>query len=279
VTAWVDAIIAARQVTKAYGSGSARVEALRGIDLTIKPGEFVAVMGSSGSGKSTLLQLIAGLDRPTSGSIEVGGHDLGRWGDDELTLLRRRWIGVIFQAFNLLDVLSALENVALPLAITGISRAAAQERAAQALDLVGLAHRGHHLPGQLSGGEQQRVAIARALVIEPLILLADEPTGNLDSTSGARIMDLVRHLADTRRQTILMVTHDPGHAARADRLVLLRDGQVVAARSDYEAMDIHGSRGPAPARTDRPHPPGDCHWSGGVPGHRRDDSQRPSCLP
>jgi len=222
------ALIAVRRVTKVYGSGSAPVEALRGIDLRIEPGEFVAVMGSSGSGKSTLLHLIAGLDRPTSGSVTVGGHELALWGDDELTLLRRRWIGVVFQAFNLLDVLSAEENVALPLAIAGTPQSLARERARRALEQVGLAHRRRHLPGQLSGGEQQRVAIARALVIEPLILLADEPTGNLDSAGGTQVMDLLRHLADTRRQTILMVTHDAGHAARADRIIRLRDGRVVA---------------------------------------------------
>jgi putative ABC transport system ATP-binding protein len=292
VIAKADAIIAARKVTKAYGSGSARVEALRGIDLTVEPGEFVAVMGSSGSGKSTLLHLIAGLDRPTSGTIEVGGHDLRRWGDDELTVLRRRWIGVVFQAFNLLEMLSAEENVALPLAITGICKTAARERAVQALELVGLAERRRHLPGQLSGGEQQRVAIARALVVEPLILLADEPTGNLDSCAGTRVMDLLRHLADTRRQTILMVTHDPGHAAQADRLILLRDGEVVGSPSSFpgeaagaetrrthDPMDLHGAGSPTATRTDPPHAPGHCHWSGGLHRHSGDDSQRTSCLP
>jgi putative ABC transport system ATP-binding protein len=298
VTEKVGALIEARKLTKAYGSGNARVEALRGFDLTIAPGEFVAVMGSSGSGKSTLLHLLAGLDRPTSGSLRVGEHDLCLAGEDELALLRRRLIGVVFQAFNLLDMLSAEENVALPLAIGGTRKLRAEKRAAEALDRVGLAHRRRHLPGELSGGEQQRVAIARALVIEPLVLLADEPTGNLDSASGGQVMDLLCGLTETRRQTIVMVTHDPAHAARADRLILLRDGRVIAepptpqkrptgleqpdcypaARSSHDVMDIHGPGGPATTRADPPHPPGNCHRGGGVHRHGCDDSQRASCL-
>jgi putative ABC transport system ATP-binding protein len=216
-----------RALTKVFGSGEARVEALRGIDLRVEHGQFVAVMGPSGSGKSTLLHLVGGLDAPTAGSVRVGGEDLGALDDDRLTLLRRRRIGFIFQAFNLLDVLTAEENVALPLLIDGVAEAEAHRRAAAALELVGLAHRRHHLPGRLSGGEQQRMAVARALVTRPLLILADEPTGNLDSANGDQVMSLLRTLVDEQGQTILMVTHAPRHAATADRLVHLRDGRVV----------------------------------------------------
>jgi putative ABC transport system ATP-binding protein len=212
---------------KVYGQGEARVEALRGIDLQVERGEFVAVMGPSGSGKSTLLHLIGGLDAPTQGHVRVGGDDLGTLDDDRLTLLRRRRIGFIFQAFNLLDVLTAEENVALPLVIDGVAEVEAHKRAANALELVEVAQRRHHLPGQLSGGEQQRVAIARALVTAPLLLLADEPTGNLDSANSDQVIHLLRQLADERGQTILMVTHNARHAALADRLFRLRDGRVV----------------------------------------------------
>jgi putative ABC transport system ATP-binding protein len=214
-------------LTKVFGQGDARVEALRGIDLRVEQGRFVAVMGPSGSGKSTLLHLVGGLDAPTAGMVRVGGEDLGALDDDRLTLLRRRRIGFVFQSFNLLDVLTAEENVGLPLAIAGTPETDAQERAADALALVGLAHRRRHLPGRLSGGEQQRLAIARALVTRPLLLLADEPTGNLDSATSDQVMTLLRGLCDEHGQTILMVTHAARHAAVADRLVHLRDGRVV----------------------------------------------------
>jgi putative ABC transport system ATP-binding protein len=214
-------------LTKIFGSGAARVEAIRGIDLTMNCGEFVAVMGPSGSGKSTLLHLVGGLDNPSTGSITVGGEHLGSLNDDRLTTLRRRRIGFIFQAFNLLDVLTAEENVALPLVIDGRPEMEAQNLAADALALVEMAKRRHHIPAKLSGGEQQRVAIARALVTNPLLLLADEPTGNLDTANSEQVMTLLRKLVDDRGQTILMVTHNPRHAAMADRLLLLRDGQIV----------------------------------------------------
>jgi putative ABC transport system ATP-binding protein len=214
-------------LTKVFGAGEAKVEALRGIDLQVARGEFVAVMGPSGSGKSTLLHLIGGLDFPTAGTIRIGGEELGAMDDDRLTLLRRRRIGFVFQAFNLLDVLSAEENVALPLIIDAVPEARANERAVEALELVGMAARRSHLPGQLSGGEQQRVAIARALVTVPLLLLADEPTGNLDSANSEQVMTLLRNLVDERGQTILMVTHNARHAALADRLSRLCDGRVV----------------------------------------------------
>jgi putative ABC transport system ATP-binding protein len=233
------AAVEVRGLTKVFGSGEARVEAIRGIDLTIKCGEFVAVMGPSGSGKSTLLHLIGGLDSPSTGSITVGGEHLGSLNDDRLTTLRRRRIGFIFQAFNLLDVLTAEENVALPLVIDGRSETEAQSLAADALALVEMAKRRQHIPAKLSGGEQQRVAIARALVTKPLLLLADEPTGNLDTTNSEQVMALLRKLVDERGQTILMVTHNPRHAAMADRLLLLRDGQIVQEQTMPKARPIN----------------------------------------
>jgi putative ABC transport system ATP-binding protein len=228
-----------RGLTKVFGAALARVEALRGIDLDVSCGEFVAVMGPSGSGKSTLLHLVGGLDTPTGGTVRVGGETLSTLDDDRLTLLRRRRIGFIFQAFNLLDVLTAEENVALPLVIDGVAEGEAQQRAAAALERVDLGGRRGHLPGQMSGGEQQRVAIARALVMEPLLLLADEPTGNLDSATSDQVMKLLRGLVDERGQTILMVTHNARHAALADRLFRLRDGRVV----EEQALPRHRAVG------------------------------------
>jgi putative ABC transport system ATP-binding protein len=233
-----DCAVEVTGLTKVFGVGLARVEALRGIDLQIRCGEFVAVMGPSGSGKSTLLHLIGGLDVPTSGRVSVGGEDLGTLDDDRLTILRRRRIGFIFQAFNLLDVLTAEENVAVPLVIDGIAEADAHRRARETLKLVGMEHRRSHTPGQLSGGEQQRVAVARALVTRPLLLLADEPTGNLDSVHSDQVMALLRGLVDEHGQTILMVTHNARHAALADRLLRLRDGQVVEEQSLPRGRDV-----------------------------------------
>jgi putative ABC transport system ATP-binding protein len=230
--------VAVRGLTKVFApeSGEARVEALRGIDLEISRGEFVSVMGPSGSGKSTLLHLVGGLDLPTTGAVLLDGIDLASLSDDALTLLRRRRIGFVFQAFNLIDVLTAEENVALPLLIDGVAEAEAHGRAAEALEQVGIGQRRGHWPSKLSGGEQQRVAIARALVTRPLLLLADEPTGNLDSASGEQVMALLRRLVDEQGQTILMVTHDARQAACADRLVRLRDGQVM------EIQELAGCR-------------------------------------
>ncbi|MBL9124029.1 MAG: ABC transporter ATP-binding protein [Planctomycetaceae bacterium] len=219
--------IEVRGLVKRYGSGATQVEALRGVDLTVMPGEFVAVMGASGSGKSTLLHQIAALDLPSGGTIRLGGELVSDLDDDRLTLLRRQRIGFVFQAFNLLDVLTAVENVALPLVIDGVNEKVAAQRALEAMELVGIAHRRAHRPTELSGGEQQRVAIARALVTRPLLLLADEPTGNLDSRHGEQVMNLLRTLVDRDKQTIFMVTHDASHAALADRIVILRDGVVV----------------------------------------------------
>lgn len=220
-------VVEVEGLCKAFGTKENRVEALRGVSLCVAEGEFVAVMGPSGSGKSSLLHLIGGLDVPSGGFVRVGGQDLGKLTDDQLTLLRLRRIGFIFQAFNLLDVLTAEENVALPLVVDGIAEGEASRRASAALEKVGLNHRGKHLPSQLSGGEQQRVAIARAVVTNPVLLLADEPTGNLDSASGAQVMRLLQSLVEQQRQTILMVTHDGRYGAVANRRVCLCDGRVA----------------------------------------------------
>jgi putative ABC transport system ATP-binding protein len=217
-----------RVLKKSYRSGELRVEALRGIDLTVEQGEFLAIMGPSGSGKSTLLHMLGGVDRATSGQVLLEGSDLAAMSDDGRTILRRQRIGFVFQSFNLLPALSAEENVALPLELGGAPTAKAQARAAIVLEMVGMLRRRRHLPSMLSGGEQQRVAIARALAIEPALLLADEPTGNLDTFNGRQVTTLLRQLVDEQRQTIVMVTHDPNIAAHADRLICLRDGLIAS---------------------------------------------------
>jgi putative ABC transport system ATP-binding protein len=219
-------VLEARQLRKSFGEGEAAVEALRGVDLGVAAGEMLAIMGRSGSGKSTLLTLLGGVDVPTSGQILLEGTDLATLSDDQRTLIRRRRIGFVFQAFNLLPILTAEENVALPLELDGVPADQARERALKMLELVGLSSRREHLPGKMSGGEQQRVAIARALVIEPAILLADEPTGNLDSANGKRITQVLRDLVEQHGQTIVLVTHDPAVAEQADRSIFLLDGQV-----------------------------------------------------
>ena len=218
--------VEAHGLTRVFGEEATRVEALRGINLSVNRGDFVAIMGPSGSGKSTLLHLLGGLDEPTSGSVQVDGQDLGTMSDDEITQLRRRHIGFVFQAYNLLDVLTAAENVALPLVIDGMSELEANTRAKAVLERVGMERRGDHYPTELAGGEQQRVALARSLSTDPVLLLADEPTGNLDSRNSEQIIALLRKLVDDDGQTVVMVTHDPGHAAMADRLITLRDGRI-----------------------------------------------------
>ncbi len=218
--------VEASGLTRVFGEEATRVDALRGIDLRVNRGEFVAIMGPSGSGKSTLLHLLGGLDEPTGGSVKVGGQDLESMSDDEITQLRRRHIGFVFQAFNLLHVLTAEENVALPLIIDGLDEAEANGQARIALERVEVANRKDHYPSELAGGEQQRVALARALCADPVLLLADEPTGNLDSRNSEQIIALLRKLVDEHGQTVVMVTHDAGHAAMADRLITLRDGRV-----------------------------------------------------
>jgi putative ABC transport system ATP-binding protein len=219
-------VLETRELRKSFGEGEAAVEALRGVDLGVQEGEMLAIMGRSGSGKSTLLTLLGGVDVPTSGQVLLEGKDLATLTDDNRTLIRRRRIGFVFQAFNLLPILTAEENVALPLELDGVPAKEAHERAARSLELVGLESRRSHLPGKMSGGEQQRVAIARALVIEPAIVLADEPTGNLDSANGRRITQVLRELVDQHGQTIVLVTHDPAVAQQADRVIYLFDGQI-----------------------------------------------------
>lgn len=219
--------IQARQIKKQYQMGEVTVEALQGLDFIVQPGEFVAIMGPSGSGKSTLLHLLAGLDIPSEGLIEIGDQPLFQLSDQDLTLLRRRKIGVVFQFFNLLPSLTALENVALPLLLDGQPMQECRTRAEQSLAWVGLQDRANHTPDRLSGGEQQRAALARAMITQPDILLADEPTGNLDRASGERVLMLLRQAADELQQTIVMVTHDPWGASFADRVVFLSDGRLI----------------------------------------------------
>jgi putative ABC transport system ATP-binding protein len=214
-------------LSKQYPMGEVTVDALRGVDFIVQEGEFVAVMGPSGSGKSTLLHLLGGLDTPTDGEVTLGGLRLAHLHDDEVTIVRRRKIGFIFQFFNLLPTLTAVENVALPLLIDGKRIAEHQKRVDELLALVGLAGRKQHRPEQLSGGEQQRVAIARAFVHSPQIVLADEPTGNLDSKAGKTVLGLLRRVCKELHTTVVMVTHDPKAASYADRVVFLRDGRIV----------------------------------------------------
>lgn len=219
-------ILETQGLKKQFGEGEAVVEAVKGIDLQVEPGEFVAIMGRSGSGKSTLLAMLGGVDVPTAGKVLIEGKNMADMSDDDRTLMRRRRIGFIFQSFNLLPILTAEENVALPLELDGVSHHEAQTRAHHALEMVGMTSRKGHVPSKMSGGEQQRVAIARALAIEPALLLADEPTGNLDSANSKRITALLRDLVDKNKQTIVMVTHDPGVAALADRIVHVVDGLI-----------------------------------------------------
>jgi putative ABC transport system ATP-binding protein len=221
----MSAIVDVRGLTKIYGSGPSQVTALDAVDLTVPEGQFVTVMGPSGSGKSTLLNLLGGLDTPTGGEITIDGHLIGDLPDDQLTELRRRRIGFVFQFFNLIPVLNATENASLPLRLDGVKDA--EQRASVWLERVGLGDRLLSRPDQLSGGQQQRVAIARALSTEPALVLADEPTGNLDSKSAADIGELLQQVSQTWGRSVLMVTHDPRIASYAQRLVLMRDGRIV----------------------------------------------------
>ena len=214
-------------VEKVYGSGGARVSALRGVSLSIPRGAMLAVMGPSGAGKTTLLELTAGLGEPDGGRVSVDGIDLSTLSIDERADLRLQKIGVVFQAFNLLPFVSAFDNVALPLRLRGLATAEVDRRVSAALEKVGLATRATHKPPQLSGGEMQRVAIARALVIDPLVVLADEPTGNLDSTTGRQIIDLLRDVNTATGVTVVVVTHDAAWASLCDRTVRLVDGAIA----------------------------------------------------
>jgi putative ABC transport system ATP-binding protein len=220
-------IIQTNNLTKIYGSGSTAVTALDHVNLNIHDGEFVAIMGPSGCGKSTLLHLLGGLDTPTQGEVLIDGASIGKMPDNQLTELRRRRIGFVFQFFNLIPVLSAAENAALPVTLDGVKPVDATAKAREWLARFGLGERLANRPDQLSGGEQQRVAIARALVAAPSLILADEPTGNLDTHSGDEIAGLLRDVSKQYNRTIVMVTHDPRIAAYADRIIFLKDGKVV----------------------------------------------------
>ena len=228
-------VVAGQGLKKRYGSGAAAVDALRGVDLEVSRGTFTAIMGPSGSGKSTLMHLLAGLDAPSEGTVTIDGVELRGLDDGALTKLRRDRIGFVFQAFNLVPVLTAEENVALPLTLAGREVAG---RVEAMLEAVALLDRRDHRPTELSGGQQQRVAIARALVGEPAVVFADEPTGNLDSTTSHEVLALLRRAVDEQGQAIVMVTHDPGAAAAADRGVFLADGLIVAEDERPTAEDV-----------------------------------------
>jgi len=222
-----DVLYEVRGATRTFRRGDTTVTALDNVDLTIGASEIVAVVGPSGSGKTTLLQLLGALDRPTSGHVFFEGRDLATLGDRELARLRLNDFGFVFQTFNLIPTLTALENVEAKLAPTGMAKEDLSRRAAALLEEVGLSERAQHLPSQLSGGEQQRVAIARALATEPRVVLADEPTGNLDSRTGADVVDLLTALSEERRQTVVLVTHDAEIAAKAHRSLPMQDGRLL----------------------------------------------------
>jgi len=219
-------MISLENVSRAYGTGDKSVPAVRDVSVTIEPGTLVTIVGTSGSGKSTLLHLMGALDRPTSGAVRLEGKDIAKMSDDERTLLRRDRIGFVFQFFNLLPTLTALENVALAARLAGRSASETRARAGALLERVGLGARQSHRPDELSGGEMQRVAIARALMMDPPLLLADEPTGNLDSATGASVLELLRGAVESHR-TVVLVTHDPAIARRGDRTLTMADGRLV----------------------------------------------------
>jgi putative ABC transport system ATP-binding protein len=233
------AIVAATELSRVYGDGETAVHALRGVSVSFPTGQFAAIMGPSGSGKSTLMHLLAGLDSPTSGSVVVDGQEVAQLDDKGRTRLRRDRLGFVFQAFNLLPVLTAEENILLPLTLAG--RKVDREWLDTLIDTVGLRDRLTHRPAELSGGQQQRVAVARALVHRPAVVFADEPTGNLDSRSSEEVLGLLRHAVDDFGQTVVMVTHEPHAASHADRIVVLRDGAIVhdgAAQTAEGVLDL-----------------------------------------
>ncbi|MDW8328636.1 MAG: ABC transporter ATP-binding protein [Candidatus Bipolaricaulota bacterium] len=236
-------MIQLKNVQKVYPMGEVSVPALRGIDLTIQPGEFVAIMGPSGSGKSTLMHVLGCLDLPSGGVVQLDGHDVTKLDEDTLAQIRGKKIGFVFQTFNLIPTLTALENVELPLFFQGVPRQERRARAAELLSKVGLGGRLHHKPAQLSGGERQRVAIARALANDPEIILADEPTGNLDSESGEAILELLAQL-HREGKTIILVTHNPEAAAYAQRILRIKDGRLVEEVTNNMAVggDVYASR-------------------------------------
>jgi len=229
-------VVQARDVVRRYGEGETAVDALRGVSLTVHAGELVAVMGPSGSGKSTLMHILAGLDKPTSGTVTIAGQEITQLFDRQLTLLRRQHIGFVFQFFNLLPMLTAEENVVLPLSIAGIEPE--KQWIDDLLERIGIADRRTHRPSELSGGQQQRVALARSLVTRPTILFADEPTGNLDSKTSGEILELLRDSVNAYGQTMVMVTHEPRAAAIADRVLFLADGLIVRELRGATAAEV-----------------------------------------
>jgi putative ABC transport system ATP-binding protein len=231
-----DVVVSATGLVRRYGEGGTSVEALRGVSLDVEAGRMTAIMGPSGSGKSTLMHLLAGLDTPTEGSIVLDGVEINGLSEKKLTMLRRETIGFVFQFFNLLPMLTAEENVTLPLAIAG--RKPEAEWLEELLRTVGIADRRTHRPAELSGGQQQRVALARALITRPKVIFADEPTGNLDSTSSKEVLALLRRAVDEWGQTIVMVTHDAGAAAQADRILFLADGKIVRDLEESTAAEV-----------------------------------------
>ena len=235
-TVATEALVSASELTRVYGSGEAEVHALDGVSVDFPAGRFTAIMGASGSGKSTLMHVLAGLDRPTSGTVRVAGVELAGLDDKRLTELRREKIGFVFQSFNLLPVLNARENIVLPLSIAG--RKGDEAWIERLIETVGLGDRLSHRPSELSGGQQQRVAVARALVSRPEVVFGDEPTGNLDSRSSGEVMSLLRRSVDEFGQTVIMVTHDAGAAAYADRIVVLADGRIVHDGEAGSADDV-----------------------------------------
>ncbi|MEU8160406.1 ABC transporter ATP-binding protein [Micromonospora sp. SD19] len=294
--------IEAVDVSRTYQLDGVSVAALRGVSLTVQPGDYVALVGPSGSGKSTLMHLLGGLDRPTGGRLVIGGRDVNALAPPEMATLRNETIGFVFQAFHLLPRTSAVENVALPLVYRGVSARQRRERAAAMLGRVGLGHRLDHRPNQMSGGEQQRVAIARALVTEPTVLLADEPTGNLDSVTGAAVLELLEQLNEESGVALVMVTHDQEVAARAHRRITMRDGVVVAdsARPPGADTDPHSAHDrppsvdhgrpatlvPAPSAEPRSasgsgpgHPSGGSGGAAGATGRLPREAERPQADP
>jgi len=241
-------VLEAINVAKDYGDGSVAVHAVRGVDVRVDRGEFLAIMGPSGCGKSTLLHMLGGIEEPTSGQVLLGGENFGGLNDHDRSIIRRRRIGFVFQKMNLLPSLSALDNVALPLRIDGLSRSQAHEKSRAALEQVGIADRASHVPHQLSGGEQQRVAVARALVISPSVILADEPTGALDSANGRRIVELLWECVK-QGQTVVMVTHDIDVAQHADRILTMRDGRVDGETAPPREPEV--ARGPSASDVER----------------------------
>ena len=227
-------VIRVKDLYKVYRVGDSKVKALNGVDFTIQKGEFCSIVGTSGSGKSTLLNMLAGLEKPTKGQIVIAGEHIEKKSENQLVKFRREHIGFIFQSFNLLPALSAVENVALPLTFQGMDKAKRLEKASQVLDLVGLSKHKNHKPTQMSGGQQQRVGIARALVVNPQIIFADEPTGNLDSHTSAEVMELIRKIIHEQNQTLVMVTHDDHLAGFADRIFRISDGKIVSIETGRE---------------------------------------------